>query len=365
MKTYPIPMVPGPVVAPEEVLDAYQINYGSADLEDDYIDLYDKTEAYLRQIMGTGNQVAIQSGEGMLALWAALKSCLVPGDRVLSIASGLFGDGIGDMAAAVGAEVKKIRLEYNQTISTSDIGTIERAVAEFRPKMITAVHCETPSGTLNPLEDLGRIKKDCSVPLFYVDVVASMGGTPVSADDWNIDLCLGATQKCLSSLPDLAFVSISDAAWEIIDQVNYVGYDALKPFKTARIENYFPYTPNWHAMAALYAAADLILTEGLEKCFARHEEAADYCRRHLIDIGLSLFPAPGAVPSPTVTAVHVPAGTTWPELDAKFRQEGLVVAGNYGSLAGKVFRIGHMGTQADRKLVKGALDVIERIVRSL
>lgn len=151
MKTYPIPMVPGPVVVPPEVLEAYQTNYGSADLEDDFIDLYNKAEAGLQQIMGTRNPVAIQSGEGMLALWAALKSCLVPGDRVLSIATGLFGEGIGDMASRVGAEVRKISLEYNQTIS--DIQSIEKVAAEFRPKMITAVHCETPSGTLNPLAE--------------------------------------------------------------------------------------------------------------------------------------------------------------------------------------------------------------------
>lgn len=365
MKTYPIPMVPGPVVVPGKVLEAYQTNYGSADLEDDYIDLYSRTEADLQQIMGTRNPVAVQSGEGMLALWAALKSCLIPGDRVLSIATGLFGEGIGDMAAAVGAEVKKIRLEYNQTISDSDIRAVEKAVVEFKPKMITAVHCETPSGTLNPLADIGRVKKVHGVPLFYVDAVASMGGTPVAVDDWNIDLCLGASQKCLSSLPDLAFVSISDAAWEIIGLVDYAGYDALKPFQTARAEKYFPYTPNWHSMAALNAAAELIIDEGLEHGFARHEEAAGYCRRCLSDMGLSLFPAPDAVPSPTVTAVNVPPGISWPEFDAKLRREGLVVAGNYGPLAGTVFRIGHMGTQADMALVKRAVDVIERVIRSL
>jgi len=284
---------------------------------------------------------------------------------VLSIATGLFGEGIGDMVAAVGAEVKKISLEYNQTISDSDIRAVEKAIDEFKPKMITAVHCETPSGTLNPLADLGSVKSEHDVPLFYVDAVASMGGTLVSVDDWNIDLCLGATQKCLSSLPDLAFVSISDAAWEIIDHVDYVGYDALKPFQPARDEKYFPYTPNWHAMAGLNAGAELIINEGLKKCFARHEEVADYCRQCVSDMGLTLFPAPSAVPSPTVTAVNVPPGITWPEFDAKLREDGLVVAGNYGSLAGKVFRIGHMGAQADMELVKRAFDVIEKVVRSL
>ena len=109
MKTYPIPMVPGPVVVPLKVLEAYQTNYGSADLETDFIDLYNKAEANLQQIMGTGNKVAIQSGEGMLALWAALKSCLISGDRVLSIATGLFGKvfRLGHMGAQANMELVK------------------------------------------------------------------------------------------------------------------------------------------------------------------------------------------------------------------------------------------------------------------
>ena len=126
MKTYAIPMVPGPVSVPQKVLEAYQTNFGSADLEGDYIDLYNKAEANLQQIMETRNKIAIQSGEGMLALWTALKSCLVAGDRVLSIATGLFGEVIGDMAASVGAEVKKVSLEYKQTIT--DVQALEDAI---------------------------------------------------------------------------------------------------------------------------------------------------------------------------------------------------------------------------------------------
>ena len=106
MKTYPIPMVPGPVKVAQQVLDAYQINYGSADMEAEFLELYNQTEANLKTILSTQSQVVIQSGEGMLALWAALKSCLEPGDRVLSIATGVFGDGIGDVAASIDAVVR-------------------------------------------------------------------------------------------------------------------------------------------------------------------------------------------------------------------------------------------------------------------
>jgi aspartate aminotransferase-like enzyme len=299
----------------------------------------------------------------MLALWGALKSCLLPGDRVLAIATGVFGDGIGDMALSIGADVNKIRLSYNETIS--DMSEIEAAIDQTKPKMITVVHCETPSGTLNPIAELGRLKQRHNVPILYVDAVASAGGARVLSDEWNIDLCLGGSQKCLSSLPDMAFLSVSESAWEIIHNVNYVGYDALKPFYKAQEAHYFPYTPNWHGMAGLSAGAELILNEGLANSCARHETVAEFCRRQIIDMGLSLFPASDALPSPTVTAVDVPKGVDWSEFNLQLRQHGLVVGGSYGPMAGKVFRLGHMGTQADIELVKQAIDVIKRVVEKI
>lgn len=358
MRTYPIPMVPGPVSVPPAVFEAYRFNYGSADLEDEFLQLYAETEAGLQTIMNTGNRMAILSGEGMLALWAALKSCLVPGDRVLAVGTGLFGEGIGDMAASLGADVKKVSLPFNETLD--DLTEIEHAILSFSPKMITAVHCETPSGTLNPLAGLGELKSKTGVPLFYVDAVSSIGGAEVLTDAWHIDLCLGGSQKCLSSLPDTAFLSVSEKAWDIIDTVDYQGYSALKPFRNALADAYFPYTPNWHAVAGLKAGAELILAEGLPACINRHAEVSRFCRQGITDIGLELYPAAGSVASPTVTAVWMPEGISWEAFDGKIRKQGLALGGNYGPLAGKVFRLGHMGSQAHRDLVEQALSVIEK-----
>ena len=356
MKTYPIPMVPGPVVVPEAIRRVYLEPYGSGDLELDFVELYTRTQRRLKAIFGTGDDVVIQSGEGMLSLWSALKSCLVPGDRVLCVATGVFGYGIGEMAQSIGADVKTVGFSYDETIN--DTARIEAAIAEFRPRMITAVHCETPSGTLNPLEELGRLKHAYRVPLFYVDTVAGAGGVPVLADDWHIDLCLGGAQKCLSAPPDMSFLSVSHKAWEIIDAVGYVGYDALKPFQQAVENRFFPYTPSWQGVAALHAAAGLLLDEGLENSFDRHDRVAQYCRQGLEKLGIDLFPASGAVPSPTVTAATIPDGFTWETWDHRLREKGLVTAGSYGPLADRVFRLGHMGVQADMALMERALGVI-------
>jgi len=356
MQTYPIPMVPGPVVVPEAIRKVYLEPYGSGDLETEFVELYTRTQRRLKAIFGTRDDIVIQSGEGMLALWSALKSCLVPGDRMLAVATGVFGYGIGEMAQSIGADVKIVGFSYDETIN--DMARIEAAIAEFKPRMITAVHCETPSGTLNPLEELGRLKHAYRVPLFYVDTVAAAGGVPVLADDWHIDLCLGGSQKCLSAPPDMSFLSVSPRAWEIIDAVGYVGYDALKPFQHAVENRFYPYTPSWQGVAALYTAAGLLLDEGLENSFNRHDAVARFCRQRLVDMGVELFPAPGAIPSPTVTAAVIPEGLTWDAWDRRLRKQGLVVAGSYGPLAEKVFRLGHMGTQADRVLVNQALEVI-------
>ncbi|GAP10954.1 serine-pyruvate aminotransferase [Bellilinea caldifistulae] len=360
MNLYPIPMVPGPTSVPQIVLDAMNRDYPSADLEREFLDLYNQTENLLRVVYETKNRVVIHTGEGMIALWGALKSTLLPGDRVLALASGVFGYGIAEMAASIGADVKVYGVAYNQTFQDWD--AIERLIKTFRPKMITAVHCETPSGTLNPLEKIGLLKQQYEVPLFYVDAVASLGGTPVKTDEWAIDLCLGGSQKVFSAPPLAAFVTVSEAAWKIIKQVGYVGYDALLPFWDAQEKFYFPYTPNWHGVAAVHQALRLILDEGLAEVFKRHEMVADYCRKELQEMGLRLFPAENAVPSPTVTAVHIPEKFSWEELDRRFREMGLVVGGSYGPLAGKIFRLGHMGSQANMTLMEEALRVIDKVV---
>ncbi len=362
MKTYQIPMVPGPTSVSHEVLEAGLINYGSADIEKDYIELYAETSRMLGEIMQTKNQVVIQTGEGMLALWSALKSCLLPGDKVLALSTGLFGYGMGQMAESIGCEVHTIGFGFDETFTDFDL--IEKAIREFQPKMITMVQNETPSGTMNPVAEIGLLKEKYGVPLLYVDAVSGIGGSVVKTDDWHIDLCLGGSQKCLSAPASMSFLSVSPKAWEIIEEVQYVGYDALLPFRTAVEDAYFPYTPYWQGTAQLHKACELLLEEGLERVIERHEKVAEYCRERIEEMGLRLYPVSDAMPSPTVTAVYVPENITWEELDARLRERGVVMGGNYGCLAGEVFRIGHMGSQANLNLVKEALDVLEEIVRS-
>ena len=370
----PVPMLPGPVTVPDAVLETMRRDYGTDDLDAAYVELYKATGANLARLAETdAHDLVIMTGEGMLGLWAALKSCLKPGDKVLAVGTGLFGDGLGQMAAGLGCEVELYSLPYNQTIGqtapggdcprpggnfAADLDRIEAVVRKFKPKMITAVHCETPSGTLNPLDGLGRIKHEAGVPLLCVDAVASWGGAPLKAADWHIDLVLGGSQKCLSVPPSMTFMGISQAAWEVIEAVDYAGYDALKPWRGVPEAGICPYTPYWHGTAALKQSSELILNEGAAACFKRHAAVAEACRQGLLDLGIHLFPAPGAVPSPTVTAAYVPAGVAWPAWRQSLKEAGLAVAGSFGPMAGNVFRLGHMGEQANMDLLERALAII-------
>ncbi|MEE4607667.1 MAG: aminotransferase class V-fold PLP-dependent enzyme [Desulfobacteraceae bacterium] len=359
MKRYAVPLVPGPTTVPQAVLDAGHFDFGSGDLEAEFFDQYARVEEKLRTVMRTRNRIAIMSGEAMVALWGALKSTLCPGDRVLSVATGVFGYGIAEMARTVTTEVTVVGFGYDEA---ADPERVSAAIETWRPKMLTMVHVETPSGVVNPVATVGDLVRAHGVPLFYVDAVAAGGGAELATDAWGIDLCLMGSQKCLSAPPGLGMVAASDRAWEEIEKTGYQGYDALAPFREALQRRWFPYTPCWQAIAGLEAACDRILSLGLASVIQTHAEVAAHTRRRLREMGLFLFPRREADCAPTVTAVRVPDAISWEDLDRRLRAEGVVMGGSIGPLAGRVFRIGHMGVQADRALVDAGLDALARIL---
>eukprot|EP01126_Amoeba_proteus_P042002 TRINITY_DN4544_c0_g1_i10.p1 TRINITY_DN4544_c0_g1~~TRINITY_DN4544_c0_g1_i10.p1 ORF type:complete len:238 (-),score=37.68 TRINITY_DN4544_c0_g1_i10:619-1332(-) len=220
--TFPFHLVPGPTQVHQDVLASYVKNYPSPDLMDTFFSDYKTVQRTLQNFLGvpdTGT-VTIQSGEAMLALWGALKSCVLPGDKVLSIANGVFGYGVCEMAKKIGAIVELVEFEYNEAVS--NLERIQEAVERFKPKLVTVIHCETPSGILNPISEIGNVVHSCGA-LYYVDFVASGFGVPVNVSEAKIDLGLLGSQKCLSLPPDLSIVTVSEEAWKVIDHVDYNG----------------------------------------------------------------------------------------------------------------------------------------------
>lgn len=358
MSVYETGLVAGPVSVPEAVRQCYLTNYGSGDIEPAFFDLYRDNVSLLQKLLNTKNSIEIMSGEGMVALWGALKSTIVPGDRVLCVSSGVFGDGFVDMARACGAETRLVKAAPGDSPSLDEI---RAAFTEFKPKAVTLVMCETPAGLMNEVASVGKLCAEHNA-LFLVDFVSAVGGVEVRVDDWNIDIGMLGSQKCLSCLPDLAAVTVSERAWSVIEKVGYQGYDAILPWRTALERREFPYTPNWQANAALNMSLRQIFDEGLEAVFARHAEVAKFTRKGIRALGLKTYPAKEELNAETVTAVLVPEGWTWSDLDVRLREKGIVLCGSWGELAGKVFRIGHMGNQCRKEAVEKALAALKEIL---
>jgi aspartate aminotransferase-like enzyme len=262
------------------------------------------------------------------------------------------------MGKDIGLNVETLDFGLN---SIPDFNKVWETALRFRPDIMTAVHCETPSGTLTPLKELGEISSEVGA-VFIVDFVASGCGCPINVDENNIDIGLLGSQKVLSMPPHLSMATVSDHAWRLISAVNYTGYDALKPWRDGVQNRYLPYTHDWHAMNALRVSLDMIMREGVDNVYDRHMRAAKVCRDGARALGLELFPQNENICSPTVTAINVPSNTDWKTLNNKLRSEGVVLGGNYGPLVNKVFRVGHMGAQAQEELVKEALEVLKKVL---
>ncbi|KAG0048946.1 hypothetical protein BGZ83_006179 [Gryganskiella cystojenkinii] len=383
-------LVPGPTVVPRYLREHYANTfYGSGDLEPECMRIYDECCSRLEHLLSfeperaKGGSVVIMSGEGMVGLWGGLKSvipwpfyhCKDDGSlkmeegkkyKVLCVGNGAYGCGMTDMVQSLrypNIEIKAVDSAWDQPIDT------ERAIQtiqDWQPDLVTMVHCDTPTGALNS-EAVCAIGQACANTdsLFYVDVVSSAGAVPVDVAGWGIDIGLLGSQKAFSCEPSLAILTVSAKAWKQIEKVAYTGYDALLPFKNFQQSGLFPYTPLWSALDALNVQLKTIFgaKEQVQRVYEKHEEVAKYCRERVKQMGLTLWwREEERYSSASVTAVRVPDNTTWEELDKKLRKEGVILGGSYGQTANALFRIGHMGSQADITTVKYALDALERIV---
>lgn len=356
-----MPFYPGPVSIHPEIAKAMSADFAPPRFGMEYTELYMDVAKKIQTMIQTTNEVIFPTGEAMLGLWGALKSCLKAGDTVLTVGTGVFGDGFADMVQSLGCKVEKLSFPYNSTINMDALARIEDAIRRVKPVMITAVHCETPSGTLNPLEELGRLKKDLGVPLFVVDAVSSIGGAPIAMDVWHCDILLGGSQKCLSCPPFMSIVGVSPTAWEYIEKIKYQGYDAFLGFHNAhKNPAQFPYTPCWMGIKALATSVDLFFAEGMQQVYKRHVDAATLCRHGLVEMGIDLWTAADAVNSPTVTAAMVPTGYVFDKWKLNLAKHGLYIGSSLGPMNGVVFRFGHMGTQADSLRIQSAMEIISQ-----
>jgi aspartate aminotransferase-like enzyme len=359
---------PGPTMVPPRVLQALSKQIINPDLDPDFPDWFLETSQKTAEIIKTKNEVLILPGEGMLALDAALISVVKPKDKVLVLASGIFGHGFALMVKDCKAEPIVVATEgYDDILTPEQV----KIALEENPDIstITVIHCETPSGTLNPIKEIGKICQKSNA-VFIVDAVSSIAGTDVQTDNWGIDINLGASQKCFSAPPGIAFVSLSEKALEIINQRESIPsfYSDLSIWTKSWIKNRsMPFT---HLISNLYAfreSIDLILEEGLDNVFQRHKRISNAIIAAIESIGLELYPKTKESVSPSVTALKTPEGIDSDKLvSLLWRKYGVLIAGAWGpDLSGKVLRLGNMGYGANPHFATIALASLERALLDL
>jgi aspartate aminotransferase-like enzyme len=342
-------LTPGPTALPPSVREVMSEELINPDVDPAFADRYDALLEKLATVFGTDDEVVVMGGEGILGLEAAIASTVAPGDRVLCLSNGPYGDGFADFVERYGGEVTVVGADYDDPLPVADL---ERALADADFDLATMVHCETPTGTLN---DLGPALDlfDAHDVLTVVDAVSSLGGAPVPTD--RIDIALGASQKCFSAPPGLAVCAVSDDAWDRIEARDPDSlYTNLLPWHDA--EQPYPYTHLSTLVVALEAALDRLLEEGLDAVYDRHREAARVCRKRARELGLAPYPRPERS-SPTVTALSVPGRAT--DLQERLhREHDVTLSTGLGGLEDDVLRVGHMGYNADVEKVERTMDAL-------
>jgi pyridoxamine--pyruvate transaminase len=335
-----------------------------------FYDLFDDTTEKLKRLFRTKNDLVMLQGEALLGLESAAFSTIEPGDKCLNLVSGIYGHLFAWYIRSYGGELIEVRTDYNKAIDPAEVEKAFKKNPDI--KIMAVVHCETPSGTFNPIREICPIAKKHGA-LTIVDAVSSMGAVGIETDQWGLDICVVGPQKVIGSSPGLALVSVSEEAWEKMrKKKNPVRYtymsllDMKEQWLVDKSERKFPFTIFTSEVVALNEALTQMMEEGLDRVIQRHQQAAKMCRAGIKGMGLELWAYSEEIAATSVTAVKAPKGLN----EAKLRQhlyETYRVLFSAGSrdLEGKVFLIGHMGKMAQPVYVAAALAMLEKSLNDL
>jgi len=356
----------GPVDAYPEVLQALgrTVLY---DHDPAFLALYERVASKARRALGTTGMPVILHGEPVLGLEAAAASLIAEDDVVLNLVSGVYGKGYGQWAARYCKELVEIEVPYNEAI---DPAAVAAKLAE-RPdiEIVSVVHHETPSGTLNPVDEIGAIAARHGAYLI-VDAVSSWGGMQASPAASHADIYVTGPNKCLGCPPGLTLMGVSERGWQKM-QANLSAPQAsmlsILDWREAwRADRPFSFTPSVAAINGLDQALDLYLDEGPERVWERHALTAAACRAGVRGLGIEIWPANEAIASPTTTAVEMPPGIDAARLLATARERyGVTFSAGRAATLGKLIRIGHMGPTAQPLYAVAAVAALGGALQSL
>ncbi|MFI8933369.1 pyridoxal-phosphate-dependent aminotransferase family protein [Streptomyces sp. NPDC053474] len=284
------------------------------------------------------------SGTG--GLEAAVVNTVSPGQRVVVVSIGYFGRRMAEIARMAGLAVELVEVPWGRAVDPRDLEIVLRRLRDVEAVLIT--HNETSTGVLNPMPELSRVVRECSDALLIVDVVSSLGATPVLMRDWGIDVAVGVSQKALMAPPGLALIGVStralDAAAANPARRYYFDFSAMA---RAVEENTTTYTPAIPVFHALQASLRMISDEGWDLVLARHQRLAARCRSGLAGLGLPLA-ADQSHASPSVTSFFVRGEVRASDVRERMATEHRVhVASGRAHWKDTALRIGHMGYVGD------------------
>lgn len=352
--------IPGPTPLPDAVREA-----GSRQMVGhrgpEFQELVTRVSDGMRPAFETTNDVMILTASGSGGLESAVVSFLSPGDAVLAVSIGNFGERFAKIARAFGADVTMLESAWGSAADPTAVAEAARSMREGgrAPKAVLVTYNETSTGVTNPLPELATaIRTEAPDTLILVDGVSAVGAMPMRMDAWDLDVVVTGSQKAWMIPPGLAMVAASERAWAASESATMPRfYFDLAKHREVLPKGQTPWTPAVGIFFQLEAALALMEAEGYDNIFARHAACGAASRAGLAAMGFELF-ADQAHASNTVTSALVPEGVEWSALNRELLARGLVLAGGQGKMKGRLFRIGHLGDVSVADIVR-ALEVIE------
>ncbi|MPZ24220.1 MAG: aminotransferase class V-fold PLP-dependent enzyme [Dehalococcoidia bacterium] len=354
--------IPGPTPCPPEVLAAMSgqmINHRGPE----FAALQERLTEKLKTYFLTSNDLYIISTSGTGVMETMVVNALSPGDRVLAVSIGAFGDRFGNIAETYGADVKRLNFEWGTAADPEAIRAELKKDASIKAVLVT--HNETSTGVTNPLGEIAKVVKEQD-RLIIVDAVSSLGSIKCPVDEWQLDFVGTGSQKGWMVPPGIAMVAVSERGWAAYKEskMRKFYFDLGKARDFAE-KGQTPWTPTISCYYALDAAFHLLDQEGLQGLLDRHQRLADMTRAGIKNLGLKLFPQDERYASNTVTAISNPEGVDGSKLVKMCREEyGVVFSGGQAKLSGQIFRIGHLG-MVNEDDISSALSAIEKALGAL
>ena len=333
--------IPGPTALPPSVREAggrQMVNHRG----DEFKALLARVTAAMQPYFGTRHDVILLTCAGTGGLEAAIVNTLSPGDPVLAVTMGAFGDRFAKIAEVYGAAVTRLEVEWGEAPDPAGVAQAASAIPGLKAVLLT--HNETSTGVTSDVKAIAAAVRDAAPEaLLLVDAISALGAVPFAMDHWGLDLVVTGSQKAWMAAPGMAMVAVGPRAWAAAEHARMPRfYLDLARHRESAVSGETPWTP---AVAVLFQVDEglrLMAAEG-DGVFARHEACAAMTRAGLRALGFELL-AGDAVASKTVTAAWIPDDLDWKAFNGALKRRGLVLAGGQGKLKGKIFRLGHLGS---------------------